>query len=121
MDPQQAFSQFVNQVLSSEKARRLTAIAATTKGQRKVLEELCHQIEYAVRPAAIRLGGYNSLWDHSCFVFHTSVGFGAEFPSVREAYDKMTLEDGWLILLKDASAGVHRPESRWDDEKLLVA
>lgn len=57
---------------------------------------------------------------HPCFVFHESLGFGVEFASVREAYDKLSLEDGWLILLRDGSAGIHRPEARWDDEKLIV-
>jgi hypothetical protein len=48
------------------------------------------------------------------------VGFGAEFSTVREAYDELSLEDSWLIVLQDASAGIHRPEARWGDEKLLA-
>ena len=41
--------------------------------------------------------------------------------AVRDAYEKLSVEDSWLILLTDASAGIHRPEARWDDEKLIVA
>ena len=89
------------------------------EGQRKVLAGLCHEFESAVLPSAVRRGGYDSLWGSPCFVFHEPLGFGVEATSVREAYDQLSLEDGWLILLRDASAGIHRPEARWDDEKLI--
>jgi len=39
------------------------------------------------------------------YVFHQPLGFGVEFASVRDAYDQLSVEDGWLILLRDASAG----------------
>jgi hypothetical protein len=121
MDAQQAFSQFVQRCLSPEKARRLSELSATKKGQRKVLVGLYGEFETAVRHEAIRRGSYDGLWDSSCFVFHERLGFGAEFASVREAYDQLSVEDGWLILLRDASAGIHRPEApRWDHEKLIA-
>ena len=53
-------------------------------------------------------------------MFHEPLGFGVEFASVREAYDELSVGDGWLILLCDGSAGIHRPEARWDDEKLIA-
>ena len=119
MDAQRAFTQFVQRCLSPEKARRFTELCASKKGQRKVLASLYHEFEPAVRSGAVRRGGYDKLWDSSCFVFHEPLGFGVEFASVREAYDQLSVEDGWLILLRDASADIHRPEARWDDEKLI--
>ena len=119
MDAQQAFTQFVQRCLSPEKARRFTELCASKKGQRKVLAGLYHEFEPAIRSGAVRRVGYDSLWSSSCFVFHQPLGFGVEFASVREAYDQLSVEDGWLILLRDASAGIHRPEARWNDEKLI--
>jgi hypothetical protein len=52
-------------------------------------------------------------------IFYSPLGFGVEFASVREAYEKLSIEDSWFIILHDASAGIHRPEARWDDEKLI--
>jgi len=95
-------------------------LSATKKGQRKVLAGLHHEFEAAVRSDAVQHGGYDKLWDSSCFVFHEPLGFGVEFASVRAAYDQLSVEDGWLILLPDASAGIHRPEApRWDHERLI--
>lgn len=120
MDAQQAFARFVSRVLAREKAERFTSLSATKKGQRKILDGLCHEFEPAILPAAVRLKDYDAFWDKPCFVFYAPMGFGVEFSEVREAYDKLSLEDSWLMLLTDASAGIHRPEGRWDDEKLIV-
>ena len=59
------------------------------------------------------------LWEQPCYIFQERAGFGIEAASVREAYDQLSIEDSWLILLRDSSAGIHRPETRWDDEKFI--
>ena len=119
MDAQHAFAEFVQRFFTPEKARRFSELCASKKGQRKVLAGLYHEFEPAVRSGAARKGGYDRIWSSPCFVFHKPLGFGIEVASVREAYDELSVEDGWLILLRDGSAGIHRPESRWDDEKLI--
>ena len=121
MDAQETFTHFVQKTLSSEKAERFTALASSKKGQRKILESLYHQFEPTIRAEVNRRGGYDRLWSRPCYVFHQPLGFGVEFASVRDAYDQLSVEDGWLILLHDATAGIHRPEARWDDEKLIMA
>ena len=95
-------------------------LASSKKSQRKVLDGLCHEFEPAIRDAAIRTKDYSKLWERPCYAFHSRVGFGAEFSNVRDAYDQLALDDGWLIVLHDGSAGIHRPEARWDDEKLIA-
>src|SRR4051812_4457870 len=70
-------------------------------------------------PASLR--DPDALLKKPCFVFYKPMGFGVEFSAVRDAYEKLSILDSWLILLTDASAGIHRPEGRWDDEKLIVA
>jgi hypothetical protein len=109
----------VHRCLSPEKARRYAELCASKKGQRNILDGLCHQFEPAIRPDAKRAGGYDRHWGSPSFVFSKPLGFGVEFASVREAYDQLSVEDSWLILLRDASAAIHRPEARWDDEKLI--
>ena len=119
MDPQQAFTVFVQKALLPEKGERFAALSTSKNGQRRILEGLCHQFESAIRPAAIRKDGYDRLWASPCYVFQQPLGFGAEFASVREAYDQLSAEDSWLILLRDGSSGIYRPEGGWDDEKLI--
>jgi hypothetical protein len=119
MDAQHAFTKFIERCLSPEKARRFSELCASKKGQRKILDGLSHEFEPAIRSGASRRGGYDHLWSRPCFVFHAPLGFGIGFASVREAYDRLSVEDSWLIVLCDASAGIHRPEARWDDEKLI--
>jgi hypothetical protein len=120
MDAQQAFAKFVNRALLQDKAKHFATLSETKKGQRKILDGLNHQLESAIRPDAIRQNNYDKLWNSRCYVFNSPLGFGVEFTTVREAYDKLSIEDGWLIILHDASAGIHRPEARWDDEKLIA-
>ncbi|MES2657852.1 MAG: hypothetical protein V4689_04495 [Verrucomicrobiota bacterium] len=111
MDAPEAFAHFAQRCLLPEKARRFIELCATKKGQRKVLTGLYHEFEFVVSLNAVQPGGYEKLWNCSCFVFHESLGFGVEFVSVHEAYEHLSLEDGWLILLRDATAGIHRPEA----------
>jgi hypothetical protein len=120
MDAQQAFAHFVQRFLIPEKARRFSELCASKKGQQKILASLHHEFEPAVRSGVARRGGYDNLWGSPCFAFHEPLGFGVEVASVREAYDQLSVEDGWLILIRDGSAGIHRPEAKWDNEKLIA-
>lgn len=107
----EAFSAFVFRALSPVKAARYSGLAATAKGQRKLLGTLDHDFERAIRPDA-RRGVV--IRNARCYAFHTSVGFGAEVRSVAEAYERLSGVDGWLIVLSDGSGGIYRPESHWD-------
>jgi hypothetical protein len=120
MNAEEAFAEFVKRVLTPNKARRYAALASSKKGQRKILDGLCHDFEPAIRPTAIHSKNYDNLWAQPCFSFHASIGFGVEFPNVRSAYNQLSVEDSWLIILRDASAGIHRPEAYWDHEKLIA-
>jgi len=61
MDAQQSFTHFVQRCLSPEKARRFSELAATKKGQRKILDGLCHEFEPAILPSAVRRKDYDAL------------------------------------------------------------
>ena len=111
------FAQFVAKVLSEDKARRLLALCGSIKGQRKILLGLCHEFGPTILPSVSR---GDAFWCSPSYVFHGSLGFGVAFASVREAYDRLAVEDGWLIIVRDGSAGIHRPEARWDDEKFIA-
>jgi hypothetical protein len=120
MNATEAFSAFVTRALVPAKARRFAVLALSKKGQRKAINGLCHEFEPALRDVAIRTKDYTRLWEKPCYAFHSRVGFGAEFSTVRQAYDELSMDDSWLIVLQDASAGIHRPESRWDAERLIA-
>jgi hypothetical protein len=121
VDAPSAFTAFVHRTLTSDKARRFAALAETPKGQRKVLRALCHEFEPAILPHAVHAGVEDSVWAQPCYIFEERLGFGIEAPSARNAYDQLSIQDSWLIILRDASAGIHRPESRWDAEKFIKA
>ena len=120
MDATQAFTYFVRHCLSHERALRLTALVGSERGERKILDGLYHEFMPANRPDRVRSQDYEHVLDESCFVYSASMGFGAVFSTVREALLRLSAEDGWLILLTDGSAGIHRPEDRWDDEVLIL-
>ena len=119
MDAPSAFTAFVQRALEPEKARRFAALAETAKGQQKILAALSHEFEPAISPAVVQPRSYDAIWSRPCYVFEEHMGFGVEASSVRDAYDRLSIKDSWLIILCDASAGIHRPEARWDDEKFI--
>jgi hypothetical protein len=120
MNAAETFASFVTRVLEPAKARRFAVLASSKKGQRKALDGLCHDFEPAIRQAANSTKDYSNLWDQPCYAFHPRLGFGTPFSTLREAYQALALEDSWLIVLQDASAGIHRPEWRRDAERLIV-
>ena len=121
MDAPSAFTAFVQRTLAPDKARRFAALAETPKGQRKLLRALSHEFGPAILPQAVQTRGDDSVWAQPCYIFEERLGFGIEAPSVRAAYDQLSIQDSWLIVVRDASAGIHRPESRWDAEKFIKA
>src|ERR1700683_2281570 len=108
MDPQEALVAFVSRVLVPAKARRMAALVATEKGRSRILNSLDHDFERAIRPGAVRPVGRSVASQRPCYVFHQSIGFGHAFASVREAYARLSNEEGWLIVFQDASAGIFR-------------
>lgn len=120
-NPAAAFTAFVNHVLIPAKARHFAVLAGSSRGRCKALKALYHEFDPAVRPAAVKPKVLDHFWNEPCLVYADAKGFGVPFPSAREAYDALSLLDGWLILLPDGSAGIHRPEApRWDDERFLA-
>ena len=55
-----------------------------------------------------------------CYVFHHRRGYGVKYPTFDAAYEELSIDDSWLIVMADGSMGVHRPESRWDAEQVFA-
>src|SRR5713101_6121526 len=98
MTASEAFVLFVKHALVSAKAARFAALAANKRGQRKIVDAMHHKFELAVRPEVARAMSATELMNQPCYVFSAQDGFGAEFATVREAYDHLSVDDGWLIL-----------------------
>jgi hypothetical protein len=120
MNAEETFVEFVKRVLTPHRARRFAELVQTRKGQLKILHGFAHEFESMIRPTCVRSADYEKLWRKCCFVYHSPLGFGVEFPTVRDAYDQLSVVDDWLIVLQDATAGIYRPEGRFDREMLLV-
>jgi hypothetical protein len=112
MDACQAFSTFVRRALTPARAERLSVLAGSANGQHKLLGTLDHDFERAIRADARRRRVDRKA---PCYAYHQSLGFGVGFPSVAAAYDHLGAVDGWLIIVSDGSAGIYRPESRWNE------
>ena len=117
MKPEEAFAKFVRGALAPAKAERYLALHGSKKGKAKILADLYHGFEDAIRPEVVRAG--ETQGTDACFVFAETQGFGVEYSHVGEALDALALDDGWLIVTQDGTMGVYRPESRWDDQKLM--
>ena len=89
MTASEAFVKFVSKALIRAKAKRFSALAATTKGQKSILDALSHDLERAVRPTAANGRQFEELWTKPCFVFHCTLEFGFEIASVRDAYERL--------------------------------
>lgn len=119
MDAVEAFTALVNRGLETQKARRYAALAPSKKGQQKILSGLYHDFEHAIRPEAVRSPS-NPFWDLPCYAYSQTIGFGHAFSTLREAFEQLCRDDSWLIILQDGSAGIHRPEGRWDAQKVIA-
>jgi hypothetical protein len=115
-----AFVVFVGNALERQKAERYAALASTKKGRTKILLGLCHEFEHAIRSEVVRRSCEETFWNLPCYAYSSSLGFGQPFSRLREASDRLATEDSWLIVLQDGSGGIHRPEGRWDAQKIIV-
>jgi hypothetical protein len=120
MNATEAFVELVASALESQKAERYAALASTEKGRTKILLCLCHEFEHAIRPEAVQRSCEQAFWNLPCYAYSSSLGFGQPFSRLREAIDRLGTEDSWLIVLQDGSGGIHRPEGRWDGQKIIV-
>lgn len=119
MSAEQAFSILIKRVLLPARAGRYATLATGNKGKEKILASLDHDFEKSLRPNIGRPTAQTKEWSGPCFAFHQSLDFGTEFSSLRNAYEKLRDDDGWLLVAADGSAAIYRPESRWDAEIVL--
>lgn len=119
MNEIEAFSSFVSKALENEKSRRYLSLAGTKKGKKKILDDLCHGFESAILNKNIvdSDSGYSS---KACYLYSGPTGFGIRYDTVLSAYEDVSMDDSWLIISDDGRYGIHRPESRWDDEKKIL-
>jgi hypothetical protein len=117
MDAAQAFSAFVTRALTPQRASRYSGLTRTEKNRKALLGYLDHDFERSIRPNVKR-----GIVDRKaqCFAYHSSVGFGMQFPSVADAYKRLDSDDSWLIVVSDGSTGIYRPEAHWDAEIEIV-
>src|SRR5580658_6393270 len=75
MNTYETFVAFVKRALIPARARRFATLAASKKGQEKVLAGLDHDFERAVRPGVGRPVGQASAGKQPCYAFHPSYWF----------------------------------------------
>lgn len=114
-----AFVTFCQSMLLPEKARRYEALVSKPRGQKKLLESLCHDFDHAILPNCKLGADYSSIWSCGCFVFIGPSDFGVAYDSFERAYEKLSVKDSWLIIIENGLVGVYRPENRWDSECMI--
>lgn len=122
MDATEALCHFVGRALVPRKAKRIVELASqgSPKTRRRIVQSLAHEFEPFVQPSAIRELDFKQIARMPCYAFSDHADFGQVFCSVQLARDFLSLYDGWLLVTQDASAGLFRPEIRWDDEMLII-
>jgi hypothetical protein len=118
MNAIEALRRFSESALLPDKARRYVALLETKKGLRKITDDLCHGLESEIDPRLTTTRG-NMPMKSPCFVFKGANDLGTAHKTMAEAYDSLAGEDSWLIVAQDGLAGIHRPEDRWDAEKMI--
>lgn len=120
LDAVQAFVSFCTAVLEPARASRFRELSRTDKGRGKLLSTLSHEFESAVKPGLPRSRSPDDFAEEPGYVFTASIGFGAPYPTVREAIESLDRRDDWLIVLADGQVGVLQPESWIDRRRVLV-
>jgi hypothetical protein len=110
--------QFVESALLPDKARRYFALLETKKGLLKIADDLCHGLESEIDARLTTTRGKMPM-SSPCFVFKAPHDMGTPYKTMAEAYATLAASDSWLIVAEDGMAGIHRPENRWDAEKMI--
>jgi hypothetical protein len=118
MNAIEALKTFVEGALLLSKARRYVALLETKKGLRKIMEDLPHRLETELDPRWITQRTKMPMTS-PCFVFKAPRDLGTPYDTMQEAYDLLSGDNSWLIIAQDGLAGIHRPEDRWDAEKMI--
>ena len=119
MNAKEALSRFVQIAMGPDRARRYAALLETKRGMRKILDDLCHGFEEAIDPRLVTESRASMPMNAPCFTFSGSDDCGTEYATMAEAYDALSTGDSWLIIAQDGQSGIHRPEGRWDVEKMI--
>jgi len=114
-----ALRKFIEGALLPAKARRYISLLGTKNGLKKIVEDLCHGLESEIDPKLTTTRSKMPMTS-ACFVFKRPHDLGTEHKTMIEAYDSLAGEDSWLIISQDGLAGIHRPEARWDAEKMIM-
>ena len=101
-----------------DKARRYVALLETKKGLRKIADDLCHGLEAEI-DARLTTTRSKMPMNSPCFVFKAPNDLGTAHKTMVEAYELLAGDDSWLIVAQDGLAGIHRPEDRWDAERMI--
>jgi len=118
MNATDALRRFAERALLPDKARRYIALLETKKGLRKIADDLCHGLESEIDPKVTTTRN-NMPMNSPCFVFKAPTDLGTAHKSMAEAYESLAGDDSWFIVSEDGLAGIHRPEDRWDAEKMI--
>ena len=121
MTPEDPFPTFIHAVLVPARAERYATLAAGARGRRRILDALYHDFDAALRPECIRDEPLDALDAAAGLIYHAARGWGIPCDTVAAAREDLALDDGWLILLRDGSAGLYRPEGRDDDTRVIRA
>jgi len=116
MNEIEALKKFVEQATSDQKSRRYIALIESKKGRKKFLAELYHEFLASLREEIKNEKDHKKYNKKACFIYCEQYVFGMSVASFSEAYEKLSQDEGWIIVTQDASFGVYRPESEWDKE-----
>jgi hypothetical protein len=115
MNEIEAIKKFIKHTTTENKSRRYCGLVESKKGRIKFLKELYHGFQGSIREGIKSQKHYkdNKL---PCYAYCAGIEFGLPFETFADAYEKLSCEDGWIIVTQDATFGVYRPESEWDKE-----
>lgn len=116
MNEIEAIKKFIKHVATDAKGRRYIALIDSKKGRKKFLAELYHGFLDSLREEIKSKKDHQKFNKSACYIYYEHYGFGILVSSFSEAYDKLSHDEGWVIVAQDASFGVYRPESEWDKE-----
>lgn len=117
MNATELIKRFIDQVVVPTKRERYSSFVESANNRHKFLDVLDHKLESELDLSKAKKSLDEKAWNAGAVLFSSSGSFGAEYSSVKEAYEVAAPEGGWLILDRTGRFAVFRAEGRIDDEK----
>ncbi len=121
MNAVQALDRFLQQTLDPLKVRRYCDLILRPKGQRRFLGDLYHTIGSSFRVGLRDTQLSDQQRAQPGYSFSEARGFGTPETSLKDGFEELMPNTGWLLIDREGRFGIYQPEDMIDDRRQILA